>query len=47
MITAINGYDGALMSILTSATSLGSQLADNYDGPQYYHNDSSVSRVKH
>lgn len=45
MITAISGDDGVLMSILMSATSLGSQLADNYDRPWYYHNDSSVSTV--
>lgn len=45
MITAINGDDGVLMSILMSATSLSSQLADNYDRPQYYHNDSSISTV--
>lgn len=45
VITAINGDDGVLMSTLTSATSLGSQLADNYDSPQYYHNDSSTSRA--
>lgn len=47
MITAISGDDGVLMSILMSTTSLGSQLADNYDRPRYYHNDSSVSAVKH
>lgn len=29
VITAIKGDDGVLMSTLTSATSLGSQLADN------------------
>lgn len=45
MIIAISGDDGVLMSILMSATSLGSQLADNYDRPWYYHNDSSVSTV--
>jgi len=42
VITAISGDDGVLMSILASATSLGSQLADNYDRPRYYHNDSSI-----
>lgn len=42
VITAINGDDGVLMSILMSATSLGSQLADNYDRPQYHYNESST-----
>lgn len=46
VITAIIGDDGVLMSILMSATSSGSQLADNYDRPQYYHNDGSISTVK-
>lgn len=45
VITVINGDDGVLMSTLEGATSLSSQLADNYDRPQYYHNDSSTSRV--
>ena len=35
------------MSIQMSATSSGSQLADNYDIVQYYHNDSSIIAVKH
>lgn len=33
------------MSILMDATSLGSQLADKYDRPRYYH-DSSIRTVK-
>lgn len=45
VITAISGDDGVLMSTLTSATSLGSQLADNYERPQSYHNDSSMRRA--
>lgn len=40
-----SGDDGALMIILTSATSLGSQLADHYDGPLHYPNDSSISTL--
>ena len=46
VITAISGDDGILMSILMNATSLGSQLADNYDRPQYYHNGGSISSVR-
>lgn len=46
MITAINSDDGVLTSILMGATSLGSQLADNYDRPGYRHDDGSVRTVK-
>lgn len=45
-ITAIHGADGVLMSTQMSTTSLGSQLADHYDRPQYYHNHNSISRVE-
>lgn len=46
VIKAIRDDDEVLMSILMDASSLGSQLPDKYDRPQYYHNDSSIYTVK-
>lgn len=46
----MSGGDAVLMSTLINTTSLGTQLADNYDKPKslifFNHYDSSINNVK-